>query len=148
VPGCGQSQRDCGCQPRVARTELPWESAKKLNQPQRGCGKSASTAFRNRRNPFRVGIVFHALPRVAADGNPGLYAGIPLGFGIANPNGVAATVFRECQSQRDCGCQPRVARNELPWENAKKLNQPQQGCVVFVPAQATSATKTKTILAL
>jgi len=35
---CGQSQRDCVLQPRVARDELPWVSRRKLNQPQRGCG--------------------------------------------------------------------------------------------------------------
>ena len=35
---CGQSQRDCILQPRVARHELPWVSRKKSNQPQRGCG--------------------------------------------------------------------------------------------------------------
>src|SRR6266508_5394861 len=33
------------------------------------------------------------------------------------------------QSQRDCVLQPRVARNELPWENRWNESQPQRGCV-------------------
>src|SRR5882757_638721 len=37
--GCGQSQRDCVLQPRVARHELPWVSSSRLRQPQRGCGR-------------------------------------------------------------------------------------------------------------
>ena len=32
------------------------------------------------RNPFRVVNLFRTLPKVAADGNLGLSAGIPLGF--------------------------------------------------------------------
>ncbi len=35
---CGQSQRDCVLQPRVARDELPWGRRRELSQPQRGCG--------------------------------------------------------------------------------------------------------------
>src|SRR5262245_29375004 len=31
----------------------------------------------------------------------------------------------ERQSQRDCILQPRVARNELPWESVRKRFQPQ-----------------------
>src|SRR5471032_3142616 len=33
-----------------------------------------------------------------------------------------------CQAQRDCGLQPRVARNELPWEIIGGISQPQRGC--------------------
>ena len=36
----GQSQRDCGPQPRVARNELPWETCPQWPQPQRGYGMS------------------------------------------------------------------------------------------------------------
>ena len=32
------------------------------------------------------------------------------------------------QSQRDCVFQPRVARNELPWEIVGRNSQPQRGC--------------------
>ena len=32
------------------------------------------------------------------------------------------------QSQRDCVFQPRVARNELPWETNPEFHQPRRGC--------------------
>jgi hypothetical protein len=32
------------------------------------------------------------------------------------------------QSQRDCVHQPRVARDELPWEIVERNSQPQRGC--------------------
>ena len=32
------------------------------------------------------------------------------------------------KSQRDCGLQPKVARNELPWVTILKAIQPQRGC--------------------
>ena len=35
---------------------------------------------------------------------------------------------RNCQSQRDCGTQPRVAKNELPWGHRSEMLQPQRGC--------------------
>jgi hypothetical protein len=42
---------------------------------------------------------------------------------------IAASSPRLLQSQRDCGLQPKVARNELPWENAPlaTFTQPQRG---------------------
>ena len=33
------------------------------------------------------------------------------------------------QSRRDYATKPRVARNELPWETAENILQPQRGCV-------------------
>src|SRR6185295_2468290 len=35
------------------------------------------------------------------------------------------------ESQRDSVIKPRVARNELPWEERKNNSQPQRGCVHF-----------------
>jgi hypothetical protein len=34
-------------------------------------------------------------------------------------------------SRRDCALQPRVARNELPWECVQKHTYPKRGCVSF-----------------
>src|SRR5687768_5555726 len=42
---------------------------------------------------------------------------------------VKSTDLPSFQSQRDCETKPRVARDELPWENAIRRSQPQRGCV-------------------
>ena len=43
------------------------------------------------------------------------------------------------QSQRDCGLQPRVARNELPWVVVQQTLQPQPGCGHFVTGDGRGA---------
>src|ERR1041385_684420 len=81
-----------------------------------------------------------------------------------NPNGISSlrlnginpkrdsVVQKTCrenpsQSQRDCALQPRVARNELPWENVPKKSgpKPQRGCVTVHVARTSHSTPTSTL---
>ena len=88
-------------------------------------------------------------PRSPRCGNLGLWDVAPLGLTRSATLGVAAASqmrkaletsprhnVRTCcgsqtalrQSQRDCGLQPKVARNELPWVTMRNWIQPQRGC--------------------
>src|SRR6266699_2217245 len=55
-------------------------------------------------------------------------------FGLFREVGVSNGSLNErlapadSQSRRDCVLQPRVARNELPWEIVQTASQPQRGC--------------------
>ena len=49
-------------------------------------------------------------------------------FAISLAPGFSQTPFgySDAESQRDSGLQPRVARNELPWENRPQINNPNE----------------------
>src|SRR5260370_23522142 len=48
--------------------------------------------------------------------------------GVSNGSLDERLVPAVSQSRRDCALQPRVARNELPWEIVQTASQPQRGC--------------------
>src|SRR6266446_2340480 len=48
--------------------------------------------------------------------------------GVSNGSLNERLVPADSQSRRDCVLQPRVARNELPWEIVQTASQPQRGC--------------------
>ena len=48
--------------------------------------------------------------------------------GVSNGSHNERLVPADSQSRRDCVLQPRVARNELPWEIVQTASQPQRGC--------------------
>ena len=72
-----ESQRDSDPKPRVARHELPWETAEILHQPQRGCAFGPN----ERRNPLGVGFPSFLIPRVARASQPWAGGRNPVGIG-------------------------------------------------------------------
>ena len=71
-----ESQRDSDPKPRVARHELPWETAEILHQPQRGCAFGPN----ERRNPLGVGFPSFLIPRVARASQPWAWRRNPVGI--------------------------------------------------------------------
>ena len=80
VQGNGESQRDSGTKPRVARNELPWVRPAMNRQPQRGCGH-ARCSHRIMPQPFQGWIHCPSFPRVARSSQPWASRRNPVGIG-------------------------------------------------------------------
>ena len=67
--------------------------------------------------------VFGGEDQMNVNGGKGLWHGrkMTARMSFANPKG-DATARTIVQSQRDCVLQPKVARNELPWEKCREKN--------------------------
>src|SRR5207247_2301508 len=61
-------------------------------------------------------------------GPPADICGLFREVGVSNGSLNERLVPADSQSRRDCVLQPRVARNELPWEIVQTASQPQRGC--------------------
>ena len=77
----GESQRDSGAKPRVARNELPWVVTTKNHEPQRGFGREGVGLAG--RNPVGVGIYRDGTPRVARSSQPWAGGRNPVGIHCA-----------------------------------------------------------------
>jgi len=107
----GESHRDSGSKPRVARNELPWQNA----QPRRRGATNRTRIFNSLAHRMGEGRGEGLLTRIFRTGNK---------YG---------------ESHRDSGSKPRVARNELPWENAGCTPPTPTGLCLYSPCpQATT----------
>src|SRR5262249_37847444 len=62
-------------------------------------GSRRRQPWAGRRNPFGVGTLLRALPRVAADGNPGLDDATPSGLNLNTQNSELSTQTSELRTQ-------------------------------------------------
>ena len=85
----GESQRDSGSKPKVARRALPWEHGPIIPQPQRGCGLPSRTDA----TPLGLVIILNGLPRVARSSQPWAEGLNP--FGIERPRAVKQRVAEQ-----------------------------------------------------
>ena len=89
----GESQRDSSTQPRVARNELPWDTAPTIPQPQRGCVRSPRGGLQPR---WGWGVRVR-LPRVARSSQPWAEGLNP--FGIERPRAVKQRVTEQFKTE-------------------------------------------------